>query len=152
MSPDGTIAAHFAELTDPRIARCKRHDLLAIVTIALCGVTCRADPWVAIAGLLVRSFSSPPARSATATHTMSTVSDRSHDERVSALPAAIAHTGPMISEAVRIPATDTTVDQIAADPEQNLPYLAEIWPSGIDLAGAIEAPPEPASQRQKWTL
>jgi len=38
-----TIAAHFADLPDPRIDRAKRHDLLAIVTIALCGVICGAD-------------------------------------------------------------------------------------------------------------
>jgi len=43
-----TIAAHFADLPDPRIDRAKRHDLLAIVTIALCGVICGADSWVEI--------------------------------------------------------------------------------------------------------
>ncbi len=47
--PACTIAAHFADLPDPRIDRAKRHDLLAIVTIALCGVICGADSWVEIA-------------------------------------------------------------------------------------------------------
>lgn len=42
------IQAHFADLPDPRIDRAKRHDLLAIVTIALCAVICGADSWVEI--------------------------------------------------------------------------------------------------------
>jgi predicted transposase YbfD/YdcC len=41
--------AHFADLPDPRIERCKRHDLLDVVTIALCAVVCGADTWVDIA-------------------------------------------------------------------------------------------------------
>lgn len=48
MPADCCIATHFADLPDPRIDRCKRHDLLAIVTIALCGVICGADSWVEI--------------------------------------------------------------------------------------------------------
>jgi predicted transposase YbfD/YdcC len=35
-------------LTDPRVERCKVHRLVEIVTIALCGVICGADDWVAI--------------------------------------------------------------------------------------------------------
>lgn len=46
--PDCTWRTHFADLPDPRIARAKRHDLLAIVTIAVCGVLCGADSWVEI--------------------------------------------------------------------------------------------------------
>jgi predicted transposase YbfD/YdcC len=41
--------AHFADLPDPRIDRCKRHDLLDIVTVALCAVLCGADTWVDVA-------------------------------------------------------------------------------------------------------
>jgi predicted transposase YbfD/YdcC len=44
-----TLAAHFAALPDPRIDRCKRHQLLDIVTIAVCGVICGANTWVAVA-------------------------------------------------------------------------------------------------------
>ena len=35
--------------------------------------------------------------------------------------------------------TDRLLDRAAADPEQNLPYWAELWPSGIALADAIAA-------------
>jgi predicted transposase YbfD/YdcC len=41
--------AHFADLPDPRIDRCKRHRLLDVVTIALCAVICGADTWVDVA-------------------------------------------------------------------------------------------------------
>src|SRR5215212_6479244 len=44
-----SISEHFASLTDPRVERCKVHPLVEIVTIALCGVLCGADGWVAIA-------------------------------------------------------------------------------------------------------
>lgn len=43
------IQAHFADLPDPRIERCKRHELLDVVTIALCAVVCGADTWVDVA-------------------------------------------------------------------------------------------------------
>jgi predicted transposase YbfD/YdcC len=43
-----SISEHFATLTDPRVERCKIHPLVEIVTIALCGVICGADDWVAI--------------------------------------------------------------------------------------------------------
>ena len=36
---------------------------------------------------------------------------------------------------------DRLVDRVAYDPEQNLPYWAEIWPSGIALADAITERP-----------
>ena len=41
-----TLQAHFAELTDPRVERGKRHLLLDILVIALCAVICGADTWV----------------------------------------------------------------------------------------------------------
>ena len=37
---------------------------------------------------------------------------------------------------------DVLLDAAAGDPEQNLPYWAEIWPSGIALADAILDDPE----------
>lgn len=40
---------HFAVLPDPRVDRCKRHELLDIVTVALCAVICGADTWVDVA-------------------------------------------------------------------------------------------------------
>lgn len=47
-SHPGGIGAHFAMLDDPRIERTKRHQLLDIVTIALCGIICGAESWVEI--------------------------------------------------------------------------------------------------------
>jgi predicted transposase YbfD/YdcC len=43
-----TLQEHFATLQDPRVERTKRHQLLAIITIALCAVICGADTWVDI--------------------------------------------------------------------------------------------------------
>lgn len=47
--PVPRIADAFAELADPRIDRTKRHGLLDILTITLCGVLCGAENWVEIA-------------------------------------------------------------------------------------------------------
>ncbi len=47
--PPTSISEHFAALTDPRVERSRVHRLVDIVTIALCGVLCGADDWVAIA-------------------------------------------------------------------------------------------------------
>ncbi len=41
-----SLADAFATLVDPRVERCKRHALLEIITIALCGMICGADSWV----------------------------------------------------------------------------------------------------------
>ena len=43
-----TIAACFCELEDPRVDRTKHHELLDIITIAICGVICGADGWTGI--------------------------------------------------------------------------------------------------------
>ncbi len=40
-----TLQEHFATLEDPRVERTKRHQLLAIITIALCAVICGGDTW-----------------------------------------------------------------------------------------------------------
>jgi len=51
MSPEpeiGSIAKHFSGVKDPRIDRTKRHRLLDIIIIAICGVICGADSWVDI--------------------------------------------------------------------------------------------------------
>lgn len=44
-----SLRRHFEGLQDPRAARARRHELLDIVVLALCGVICGADTWVDIA-------------------------------------------------------------------------------------------------------
>ncbi len=44
--PSAAITEYFAELTDPRVERTKRHLLLDILVIALCAVICGAEEWV----------------------------------------------------------------------------------------------------------
>jgi predicted transposase YbfD/YdcC len=46
--PRTSISEHFGTLTDPRVERSKDHLLVDIITIALCGVICGAEGWVAI--------------------------------------------------------------------------------------------------------
>ena len=43
-----TIADYFVDVEDPRIERTKRHQLIDVITIAICAVICGADSWVAI--------------------------------------------------------------------------------------------------------
>jgi predicted transposase YbfD/YdcC len=45
-APMTTIHQHFADLDDPRVDRTKDHQLLDVLTIALCAVVCGADSWV----------------------------------------------------------------------------------------------------------
>jgi predicted transposase YbfD/YdcC len=45
---DHSIRDHFATLPDPRIDRTRRHELLDIITIAVCAVLCGADSWVEV--------------------------------------------------------------------------------------------------------
>ena len=47
--PAARLADAFADLVDPRVERTKRHRLLDILTITLCGVLCGAENWVEIA-------------------------------------------------------------------------------------------------------
>ena len=42
------IEAHFSKINDPRINRTKEHNLIDILTIALCAVICGAEGWVDI--------------------------------------------------------------------------------------------------------
>lgn len=44
-----SIQQHFGAVRDPRIDRCKRHQLLDILVITICGVICGADDWTEIA-------------------------------------------------------------------------------------------------------
>jgi predicted transposase YbfD/YdcC len=48
VSPGSAITDHFATLTDPRIDHTKRHQLIDLLTIALCAILCGADEWVAM--------------------------------------------------------------------------------------------------------
>ena len=41
-----SLREHFAAVPDPRVDRTKRHQLLDILTIAICAVLCGADSWV----------------------------------------------------------------------------------------------------------
>ncbi len=40
---------HFGDLPDSRIDRCKRRDLLEVVTVKLCAVIWGADTWAGVA-------------------------------------------------------------------------------------------------------
>lgn len=46
--PVGRVASCFHDLVDPRIARTRRHNLLDVVTIALCAVLAGAESWVEV--------------------------------------------------------------------------------------------------------
>jgi predicted nicotinamide N-methyase len=67
--------------------------------------------------------------------------------------AALDAIGPLRVDRVDLPRTteslmisrpvdyDRLIDDAAADPEQNLPYWAELWPSGVALAAKIASGP-----------
>jgi predicted nicotinamide N-methyase len=71
----------------------------------------------------------------------------------SELLAALAAIEPLRVDRVDLPGTteamlisrpvdyDRLIDDAAADPEQNLPYWAELWPSGVALAAKIAGDP-----------
>lgn len=77
-----------------------------------------------------------------------------HEAALASLRDRLRHLGALVTEPVSIPGTgqtltilrpvetDRLLDLAAGDPEQNLPYWAELWPSGIALAGAIAARPD----------
>lgn len=48
LSNDASILTHFATLEDPRDQRGKEHQLLDIITIAICAVICGAESWTDI--------------------------------------------------------------------------------------------------------
>jgi DDE_Tnp_1-associated len=48
LKPKITLIDHFSKLTDPRIERSKEHKLIDIITIAICGMICGANNWVAM--------------------------------------------------------------------------------------------------------
>lgn len=73
--------------------------------------------------------------------------------RAQELIEALGHTGELREEdvvvrgvarpvrVVRPIDTDVLLDRIVDDPEQNLPYWAELWPSGVGLGSEIAADP-----------
>src|SRR5947199_6413472 len=48
LNPLQQFANHFANLTDPRVARTRRHILQDMIVLALCGMIANADTWVDI--------------------------------------------------------------------------------------------------------
>ena len=74
----------------------------------------------------------------------------------------IAHTGPLRDDVVTIPGSpkpmrvirpasiDQLLDQAVSDPEQQLPYWSELWPSGIALAALLRR--QPGLVRGKRTI
>jgi predicted transposase YbfD/YdcC len=48
LKPKYKLVEHLSEIDDPRIERSKRHKLIDILTIAILGVICGADSWVAM--------------------------------------------------------------------------------------------------------
>ena len=82
--------------------------------------------------------------------------------RIAALRAEIEAIGRLIDEPILLPRSgrrmtvlrpgdmDELLDRAADDPEQNLPYWCEIWPSGVALADTILTQPD--SVRDKRVL
>jgi predicted nicotinamide N-methyase len=76
----------------------------------------------------------------------------------------LAAIGPLRVDRVDLPGTtesmmisrpvdyDRLIDDAAADPEQNLPYWAELWPSGVALAAKITRDPAVVQDRHVLEL
>jgi predicted nicotinamide N-methyase len=81
------------------------------------------------------------------------VEETERDVRSQALVTTLANMGELREESVVVRGvatplrvirpvdTDLLLDRIVDDPEQNLPYWAELWPSGVGLASEIAAEP-----------
>jgi predicted nicotinamide N-methyase len=77
------------------------------------------------------------------------------DERLERLRAGLRDVGILAAVRVELPLsgvtywidrpgdTDLLLDAVVDDPEQNLPYWSELWPSGVALADAVSADPSP---------
>ena len=48
MSATASILHHFSAIEEPRVNRQRLHELQDILFIAICGIICGADNWVAI--------------------------------------------------------------------------------------------------------
>ena len=85
-------------------------------------------------------------------------------DRLRRLRAKVEGIGPLAVERVALPWSGETVEvlrptdmdrlleRVAADPEQNLPYWSEVWPSGIALADALARRPETVRGRRVLEL
>ncbi len=85
-------------------------------------------------------------------------------DRLATLQREAGAVGALVGEAVILPHThreltitrpqdtDALLDLAAGDPEQNLPYWAELWPSGVALADAILAAPDPVRNQRVLEL
>ena len=56
--PGPSITSYFCSLANPRSENTRRHQLIDIITIAICGVICGADSWVDLQ-LFGKSLASP---------------------------------------------------------------------------------------------
>jgi predicted nicotinamide N-methyase len=86
------------------------------------------------------------------------------ESRRSEILAALAAIEPLRVDRVDLPGTtesmmisrpvdyDRLIDDAAADPEQNLPYWAELWPSGVALAAKIAREPKIVRSRRVLEL
>jgi predicted nicotinamide N-methyase len=84
--------------------------------------------------------------------------------RKTELLAELEHVGPLRVDTVALPRAGVTMrivrpeqfdhllDHVENDPEQNLPYWAELWPSGIALAAAILQEPRQLANRRVLEL
>jgi predicted nicotinamide N-methyase len=84
--------------------------------------------------------------------------------RKAELLAELEHVGPLRVETLALPRAGVTLriarpeqfdhllDHVENDPEQNLPYWAELWPSGIALAAAILREPRQLANRRVLEL
>lgn len=84
--------------------------------------------------------------------------------RAAELVAALGNAGELREEAVTVRGlarplrvirpidTDLLLDHVVDDPQQNLPYWAELWPSGVGLASEIVAEPALVSGKRSVEL
>ena len=84
--------------------------------------------------------------------------------RLAGLRRELEPIGPLDEVGVRLPSflrtfqilqprdLDRLIDAVEHDPEQNLPYWAELWPSGIALADALVARPDLVRGRRALEL
>lgn len=85
-------------------------------------------------------------------------------KRTYTYPDSLAAIAPFVEESVELPWSKRTIkitrpadvdlllDNAASDPEQNLPYWAEIWPSGLAIADLLGVRPELVSTQRVFEL
>lgn len=85
-------------------------------------------------------------------------------KRTYTYPDSLAAIAPFVEESIELPWSKRTIkitrpsdidlllDNAASDPEQNLPYWAEIWPSGLAIADLLGLKPELVSGQRVFEL